>query len=189
MTICIVIHGCPGNKEKALDAEKRTYDKHWIPWLKKKLEDKGVKTETPLMPEPWEPKYVEWKDEIEKLDINESSVLIGHSCSGGFLVRWLGETKKKVRKLILVAPAIMFNRNYLPLRDLLEFEINGSIQENIGEIVIFVSDDDSEGIKKSVELFSDALNVRPVMFKGKGHFSEGDMGTKEFPELLEEVLK
>ena len=30
---CIIIHGCPSNVEKAMDSEKSTYDKHWIPWI------------------------------------------------------------------------------------------------------------------------------------------------------------
>ena len=28
---CIVIHGYPWSKEKAMDPEKRIHDKHWIP--------------------------------------------------------------------------------------------------------------------------------------------------------------
>ena len=32
---CIIIHGCPSDAEKAMNPETRTYDKHWIPWLKK----------------------------------------------------------------------------------------------------------------------------------------------------------
>jgi hypothetical protein len=32
---CIIIHGCPSEKEKAMNSETRTYDKHWIPWIKK----------------------------------------------------------------------------------------------------------------------------------------------------------
>ena len=34
---CIIIHGCPSNVEKAMNPETRTYDKHWIPWLKQNL--------------------------------------------------------------------------------------------------------------------------------------------------------
>src|SRR6056297_3171207 len=32
----IIVHGCPGNEEKARDEKTRTYDKHWIPWIKEK---------------------------------------------------------------------------------------------------------------------------------------------------------
>ena len=37
---CIIIHGCPSNKEKAMNPATRTYDKHWIPWIKRKLIEK-----------------------------------------------------------------------------------------------------------------------------------------------------
>ncbi|MDP4039035.1 MAG: alpha/beta hydrolase [Candidatus Pacearchaeota archaeon] len=185
----IIIHGCPSNREKAMDEERRTYDKHWIPWIKMKLEEKRIKVETPLMPEPWNAKYNEWKKKFEEFEVNERSVLIGTSCGGGFLVRWLGDTGKKVKKLILIAPAIVHSGNYKPLYDLLKFKINKNIKSNIGEIIIFVSDDDEKGILKSAEIFSRDLKVKPIRFKNHGHFTLGDMGTEEFPKLLREVLR
>ena len=91
---CIIIHGCPSDIEKAMNSQLRTYDKHWIPWTKKQLVSKGIKVETPLMPEPWSPQYYLYKKEFEKYRVDENSVLIGHSCGCAFLVRWLGETKR-----------------------------------------------------------------------------------------------
>lgn len=49
-----------------MNSETRTYDKHWIPWTKKQLEEKGIETETPLMPKPWQPVYEDFKSEFEK---------------------------------------------------------------------------------------------------------------------------
>lgn len=99
---CIIIHGCPSKPETG--AVKRTYDKHWIPYIKKELTRAGIKTDTPLMPEPWKPDYEKFKKEFEKYKVDENTILVGHSCGCAFLVRWLGETKKKIYKLILVAP-------------------------------------------------------------------------------------
>ena len=189
MKNCIIVHGCPSIKEKVIDIEKRTYDKHWIPWIRNKLEEKGFRVEVPLMPEPWSPKYIVWKKIFDELDINEETVLVGHSCGGGFLVRWLGDTGKRIRKLILVAPAISHSGNYKSLSNLLNFKIDTSIINNVSKAVIFVSNDDSKGILKSVNLFSEALNIKVIEFRDKGHFTLGDMGTEEFPELLEEVLR
>ena len=93
---CIIIHGCPDEKEKAMDPETRTYDKQWLPWTKKQLENRGLKTETPLMPDPWEPIYEKFKNEFEKYQVDENTILISHSCGCTFLARWLGETKQKV---------------------------------------------------------------------------------------------
>lgn len=77
---CIIIHGCPSNAEKAIDPKTRTYDKHWIPWVKKELILYGIKTETPLMPKPWEPNYISFKEEFEKYSVRDNTILIGHSC-------------------------------------------------------------------------------------------------------------
>ncbi|MEX0635893.1 MAG: hypothetical protein WD135_03925, partial [Ferruginibacter sp.] len=57
----IILHGCPSDIEKAMNPETRTYDKHWIPWIKGKLIEKGLKVETALMPEPWYPSYEKFK--------------------------------------------------------------------------------------------------------------------------------
>ena len=124
---------------------------------------------------------------FEKNKIDENSVLIGHSSGGGFLVRWLGETKKKIKKLILVAPAIIHSGTYEPLMDLLDFRINKDIKDNVEEIIIFASKDDMKGILEFVKIYSEALDVKPKWFEDKGHFTLGDMKTKEFPELLNEI--
>jgi len=102
-TNCIIIHGCFSNVEEAMNPETRTYDKYWIPRTKKILA-KDIETETPFMPSPREPDYEKFKRTFEKYYINENTILIGHSCGCAFLVRWLGETKMKIFKLILVAP-------------------------------------------------------------------------------------
>jgi len=185
----IIIHGCPSDKEKAMDSEKRTYDKHWIPWTRKQLEEKGIEVETPLMPEPWNADYNEWKKEFEKLDINENSILIGHSCGGAFLVRWLGETGARIKKLILVAPAKKLPGMEKKKIKFYGFETNKDIKNNVGEIIIFVSDDESAGIRKSVKLYEKELDARVIELKEHGHYILEDMGTEEFPELIGEVLK
>ena len=76
-----------------MNFETRTYDKHWIQWTREALLEKGIKVETPLMPEPWAPNYEAFKKKFETLDVLENTVLVGHSCGCAFLVRWLGESK------------------------------------------------------------------------------------------------
>ncbi|MFH1364375.1 MAG: hypothetical protein ABIH52_01840, partial [Candidatus Aenigmatarchaeota archaeon] len=62
---CIIIHGCPSNAKDSMDLSTRTYDKHWIPWIRKELNSIGIKTEVPLMPTPWHPEYNKFKKEFE----------------------------------------------------------------------------------------------------------------------------
>jgi predicted alpha/beta hydrolase family esterase len=184
-----VIHGCPSNVEKAMDPETRTYDKHWIPWIKAQLEAQGIKSETPLMPNPWEPTYKAFKQEFEKSAISEEDVLIGHSCGCAFLVRWLGETKKKIDKLILVAPWKVADRDNQVKKAFYEYPIDVEIKSRVNEIVMFTADDEEPEGKESLKMYQSALGGKTIELKSRGHYTMGDMGTTEFPELLDLITK
>jgi hypothetical protein len=186
----VIVHGIPGNEERAKDEKTRTYDKHWLPWIKEELKKKGIECKIPLMPEPWDPQYEDWKKEFEKIKIDEKDVLIGHSGGCAFLVRWLGESNMKIKKLILVAPWKISSTDFSEgENEMYDFEINGNIKKNVEEIIIFTSDDEEKDGKESAKIYSGNLNGKLVEFKERGHFTSGDMGTNEFPELLEKILK
>jgi len=186
---CIVAHGCPSDREKAMNPATRTYDKHWIQWIKKELETRGIKTETPLMPAPWKPDYKAWKKEFEKNDINENTILIGHSCGCSFLVRWLGETKKSILKLILVAPWKIKEDASEAEKTFYEFPIDAGIKERVKDIVIFTADDEAKDGKNGLKMFYKALGGEIINLQDHGHYTLKNMGTEEFPELLDEVFK
>lgn len=185
----IIVHGCPSNREKALSPEKRTYDKHWMPWLKSELENRGIPADVPLMPEPWAPVYEKFKAEFEKQKVTEDTVLVGHSCGGAFLVNWLGETKNKIAKLILVAPWKVNSKGGRARDAFYGFSIDKTIPSRVGEITMFIADDEVKAGKESLEIYRDALGGKLIELKDRGHFTLNDMGTEEFPELLEECLK
>jgi len=63
------------------------------------------------------------------------------------------------------------------------------MQKYVNQIIILISDTDSEEIKKAVEIYSKILKISPKVIIGKGHFTERSMKTKEFSELLEETLR
>ncbi|QQR93894.1 alpha/beta hydrolase [bacterium] len=44
------------------------------------------------------------KAQFEKYDVDENTILVGHSCGCAFLVRRLGGNKRNVCGLILVTP-------------------------------------------------------------------------------------
>jgi len=186
-TNCIIIHGCPSNIKKAMNPETRDYDKHWIPWLREKMEMQGIQADAPLMPEPWAPDYVKFKQEFEKYPVTENSILIGHSCGCSFLVRWLGETKKEIAKLILVAPWKINPESSRLEKDFYEFDIDHSIADRVKQITMFTADNEEEDGKKGLEMFQGALGGHVSELQGHGHYVLGDMGTTEFPELLEVV--
>lgn len=184
----LIIHGCPANEEKAMDAKTRTYDKHWMPWIKKELSQRGIRTETPLMPSPWKPDYNTFKKEFEKYSVSENTILIGHSCGCAFLVRWLGESKQQIHKLILVAPWKIPDKDDKFRREFYEYSIDETIKSRVKEIVMFTADDEEEDGKKSLKIFHDALNGKIIELQGRGHYTMGDMKTEVFPELLEEII-
>jgi uncharacterized protein len=183
-----IVHGCPSKIEKSMNPETRTYDKHWMPWLKKELIKKEVRVETPLMPNPWVPDYNSYKAKFEEYEIGENDILVGHSCGSAFLVRWLGDTKKKIHKLILVAPWTVIEDNDKLRKHLYIYDIDESTKERVDEIVIFTSNNEEEGGKESARIFNKALGGKVIELKNRGHYTIGDMGTEEFPELLENIL-
>ena len=185
---CIIIHGCPSDEEKAKNPETRTYDKHWIPWTKQQLLLKNIPIEAPLMPHPWKPDYEAFKKEFQKYAVNKNTTLVGHSCGCAFLVRWLGETKQKIRKLILVAPWKIPDKDDQFREAFYTYLIDETIRARVKDIVMFTADDEEEDGKKSAELFHAALGGKIIELKGHGHYTFGDMGTEEFPELLEEIV-
>src|SRR3989338_4336655 len=142
---CIIIHGCPSKFKKEMDSKKRTYDKHWIPWIKKELVAKGIETENPLMPKPWKPNF-------KKFSVNEKTILIGHSCGCAFLVRWLGETKRKIFRLILVAPWKIPNKNDKFRKEFYIYPIDEGIKSRVEEIVMFTADYEKDEGKESLKI-------------------------------------
>jgi hypothetical protein len=143
------------------------------------------------MPEPWRPNYPSWKKEFDKLkiDLNEESVLIGHSAGCAFLVRWLEDTKKKVKKLILVAPWKVAYRKDGSDKKFYDYKIDSSVKNRIGYLIIFTSNDEELEGKQSAKIFHEALGGKRIELKNKVHYTIEDMGTEEVPELLQEVLE
>ncbi len=170
-----------------MDLSEQTYTKHWIPWTRRELNARGILTQVPLLPEPWAPVYEKFRVEFEKYPVNESTILIGHSCGGAFLVRWLGDTKQKIDTLILVAPWKISDPDKVS-RDLYyEYPIDQSIPSRVRRIVMFTSDDEEEDGKKSVQIFHEALGGELIELPGRGHFTTDSMGTDAFPEVLQEI--
>ncbi len=179
---CIIIHGC------ADDSKDKQYNKHWIPWIKKELIARGIKTEAPHMPKPWAPDYNSFKKQFKKYEVDENSVLVGHSCGCAFLVRWLGETKNKIKKLILVAPWKISDKNDEIKKAFYEYPIDRTIKSRVKKIIYFTSDDEEVEGKESLKIFYKALGGKVIDLKGHGHYTLEDMSTNEFQELLDEIV-
>ncbi|MCB9806027.1 alpha/beta hydrolase [Candidatus Nomurabacteria bacterium] len=187
MRNCIIIHGSPASPEKWVPIGDK---KRWITWTKEELEKRDITTYTPNMPIPWQPIYADWRKEFEKMPINEDTILIGHSAGGAFVVRWLGDTGQKVKKLILVSPGKNIGNypNAEHNKELYDFTINSKIKEQVNEIIIFTSPEEPPHRQENVLIYQNLLGAQVVSLGGRGHYTYDHMGTDEFPELLEEIL-
>lgn len=121
--------------------------------------------------------------------MTENTILIGHSRGCAFLVRWLGETKQKILKLILVAPWKIPDKDDQFRRAFYVYPIDEAIRTRVKSIIMFTADDEEEDGKKSLQIFHQALGGKVVALKGHGHYTFNDMKTEEFPELVEEVAR
>lgn len=189
MKSAILIHGW-GSKESFYNPERQTEsNSHWFPWLSKQLMIRDIHTVALEMPNGYYPNYEVWKKELERFDIDEDTILVGHGCGAGFIVRWLSEYQGKVGKVVLVAPWIGLE----PDRDFDESFFDFNIDENLPtkavSITIMDSTDDHDVIMKSTAILKDKIRgVKHIEFTDKGHFTLNDLGTVEFPELLEEII-
>jgi predicted alpha/beta hydrolase family esterase len=152
------------------------------------LSSLGIPTETPLMPDAWEPSYEKFKEEFEKQNFNENTILIGHSCGTTFLLRWLADSQQKIAKLILVAPWAIADKDDEARRKFYEHPIDPSIRDRVGEIIYFTADNEDQDGKKSLRIIHDVVGGKIIELPGRGHYTMGDMKTDEFPELIEQVV-
>ena len=187
MKTAIILHGKPSKEGYFNPARDSQSNSHWIPWIQQQLLVNGILAQTPELPEPYEPVYEEWKKVFEKFDIDEDTALVGHSCGGGFLARWLSENKAKVGKVVLVAPWL--DPDHQLHTDFFNFEPSAEVPGQTGGLTILVSSDDDADIQASVgTLVAKWPDAQVVKTEGKGHFTLGDMGTREFPELKEILI-
>lgn len=177
----LIIHGTCDREEYFNDEYPSLSNSHWLPWLQKQLLMAGFETQTPEMPDAYWPNYDRWKDQLQRYTIGAQSVLIGHSCGAGFLLRWLSEHHIPVARLILVAPWIDPAGRKDP--SFFNFTIDRAVSSR-AEIHLLESDDDSHDVKESVVKIRAALpTLQYHPFHAYGHFCFSDMGTISFPEL------
>jgi uncharacterized protein len=186
MKTAIILHGMPSKEEYFNPDKEAQSNKHWLPWIQRQLILDGVLAQAIELPEPYEPVYEKWAKVFEQFDINEDTILIGHSCGAGFLVRWLSENKIKVNKVVLVAPYLGLDGGVK--LDFFDFEIDPKISERTNGLTIFVSNDDKDILESMDKLKNELENINVIELKNKGHFTLGCMGTKEFPELRDFLL-
>ena len=189
MKRAILIHGTCSEKEFYNTEFPTLSNSHWLPWLSKQLMVRDIHTVAVEMPNAFCPVYDVWKKELERFPLDEETILVGHSCGGGFIARYLSENNIKVGKVVLVAPWLGRPGKEMD-RTFFDFNFDKQMSSKTAGISIFYSTDDNNDILEAVEKIKSSVdNIKITKFDSKGHFTFNDMKTVEFPELLEEILR
>jgi predicted alpha/beta hydrolase family esterase len=182
----IIIHGAPYEDKFYSPEVPSPSNCNWIPWLQKQLAIKDVLSQALEMPKPYDPIYEQWVEVFQQMKISSKTTLIGHSCGGGFLLRYLSENKDVYPgKVVLVAPWL--DPIHELSTDFFKFDIDNNLS-NRTKLHIFVSDDDFEEVQSSLMLIKKEVpNAIYHEFTDKGHF-DGDGPEKSILELLEVLI-
>ena len=187
MRNAIVLHGKPSKEQYFDPSFPSTSNYYWLPWIQKELVVNNIPTNTPEVPNGWVADYVSWKKEFERYDISSDTLLVGHSCGAGFMLRWLSENPQtSPARTILVAPWI----NPLTTEDtgdFFNFKLDADLQ-NRTDLRVVCSDNDEPGVIRTVEILQETYEkLRLVELSGYGHFY--DERRHIFPELLQLCLE
>jgi predicted alpha/beta hydrolase family esterase len=188
MKNAIILHGSPEKSDYYDAAKPAESNRAWLPWLQRQLQLKDIKADTPEVPYSYDPRLDLWTKEFERFEVGPETLLIGHSCGAGFLVRWLSEHKKvQVKKVILVAPLLDPDRNVTT--DFFDFQIDPDLLTRADKFLLYHSSNDMPSVQKSVAQIREALpDIIYREFSNRGHFGDKDIKNDKFPELLEECL-
>jgi alpha-beta hydrolase superfamily lysophospholipase len=187
MANAIILHGQP-TKNRYFDPNfPASSNYYWIPWLQKQLICRDIPTATPDVPNNWRTELSVWRQEFERYDIDEQTLIVGHSCGGGFLVRWLSEHPNvSPAKVVLVAPWLN-PKKLEETWDFFEFVIDKKLPDRTDLTVIY-SDDDMPQILDTVAVLKDQLqNAKFIQVQGRRHFY--DNTCTEVPEVLDVLVE
>jgi leucyl-tRNA synthetase/predicted alpha/beta hydrolase family esterase len=185
----LLIHGFSGSGEKG-----------WFPTIKKELEAQGYEVFAPTMAMTDGPTIEAWMELLKPYmeQLGEDDVVVGHSIGARAAVELLERTRKKIDRLVLVAPAIgeypvaryeqrlkdepQRKADFDFLRAFWQKPIDWKrVESLVGSAVVMRSSDDAIIQKPTHAIYPAGWLLQS--YEGKGHFQEVDQ-----PELLEHIL-
>ena len=179
MSNYVIIHGSFGSK-----------DGNWFPWLKEKLEEKSYKVDVPQFPiGVGNQNYENWASELDKLDINENTIIIAHSIAPVFVCKYLINNKKKIKKLISVCGfnnCLGIDPEYDIVNQPMFIDNLKEVKKYIDEVICFYSDNDPYVPFDVEKEFADTISNSQYIIKDGGHINS-ESGYTSFEEILEYV--
>lgn len=132
-------------------------------------------------PETWFKVFDKYKKEVD-----EDTILIGHSLGGTFTLKVLEKLETPIKAAYLVAApiGIMPIRNYATDKPFLDHSFDwDKIKKNCKKFVVFHSDDDPFVCIENAESMAKNLNANFIHEKTAEHFNAG-AGYTKFEDLL-----
>lgn len=188
MKNAIILHGCPEKDDYYSPKLPSESNAHWLPWLQKELLIRDIHAVTPEVPHAYDPQWDVWVREVERYPIGPETILVGHSCGGGFWVKYLSlHPELYVDKVVLVAPWL--DPDYTIDEHFFAFEPDAQLASRTTELAIFKSNDDSDSVHRSIDyLCSKIPGIQMREFTGHGHFTYDNLKGIPFPALLDEIV-
>ncbi|MBU1976283.1 MAG: alpha/beta hydrolase [Nanoarchaeota archaeon] len=168
-------------------------ERHWFPWIKKKLEQKGLEVIVPRFPIDKKTQLLNnWMEVLKPYQnkLNES-ILIGHSLGVPFIFNILNDIDCKIQAAFLVAGFIgpLEAKDEPNLNDFSVKDFNWNIiKSKCLQFCVFHSDNDPYVPLERANQLADKLGVSVTLIKGAGHF-QAEGGYKEFDRLFQEIEK
>lgn len=162
-------------------------EKHWFPWLGEQLAMKGVQCECIAMPDTETPTPDAWLNALQQAEIDEKSVVIGHSLGCIALLNFLARNYKQP------AGGVFVSGFYQPLDNLPQLSPFTNVYaispplKAFKAYVVAALDDAVVPHQQSDEL-AKHLNAEYIRLSQGGHFLDQE-GWTEFPLVLELVEK
>lgn len=169
------------------------YD-HWFPDIKQKIEAEGVEVCVPEFPTPEAQNLNNWLQvlESEGLEIDEETVLIGHSTGAVFILNILERLDFEIEAAFLISgfTGPLNDERFDPLNETFaerDFDFE-SIKASAKDIYVYHSASDPYvPVEKAGELVED-LDANFELVADAGHFNT-EAGYTDFPELWKKLQR
>ena len=157
---------------------------HWFPWVKERLEQKGLKVLTPDFPDAQLARASIWLPFIKKLGADEQTILIGHS-SGAVAAMRYAQTHCLFGSVLVGASSTDLGDETEKASGYFDHPWNwDAIRNNQNWIIQFSSTDDPYIPIHESRFVHKKLKTDYHEFSNRDHFM-----TPTFPELLEILSK
>lgn len=179
----VIQHGAVGSPKE-----------NWIPWLEEKVESSGHTVITPTLPTPEGQNLENWLKKFREQagEVDEKTILIGHSIAPAFFLSVLEKSDKPVRATFLVSGFLKtigdeffehINKTFYTKS--FDWE---KIRKSAGTVFFYGSDSDPYVAFPLMEEFADKLGVKVVNIPNGGHLN-ASAGFTSFPRLFEDLEK